>query len=140
MDHSKGLPPATTQNPWESVRDPSMVFYKDRWHLFASILKRKGGESGRVRIGYMSFAEWSQAQAQDWHLIELYRPGDYIDYHGAPQIFFFAPQKKRKQRAAIGRFMIHSFRKSGRYSSPPAAPVPRFAFCRSSRSAVLMAR
>lgn len=94
MDPSKGLPPATTQNPWETVRDPSMVFYNNRWHLFASILKRRGGESGRVRIGYMSFADWSQAQAQDWHLIELYNPGDYIDYHGAPQIFFFAPQKK----------------------------------------------
>jgi len=84
IDPSK-LPPASSSNPWGSVRDPSMVYYKSRWHLFASILKITGGESGRVRIGYMSFTDWSQAQAQDWHLIELYNPGDYIDYHGAPQ-------------------------------------------------------
>ena len=72
MDPSKGLPPATAQNPWESVRDPSMVFYNNRWHLFASILKRMGGESGRVRIGYMSFPDWSQAQAQDWRKSEIW--------------------------------------------------------------------
>jgi Glycosyl hydrolase family 62 len=93
IDPSK-LPPASSSNAWGSVRDPSMVYYKSRWHLFASILKITGGESGRVRIGYMSFTDWSQAQAQDWHLIELYNPGDYIDYHGAPQIFFFTPQNR----------------------------------------------
>lgn len=79
------LPPSP-EHPWIAVKDPSIVRFEDRWHLFATLRKDKEGE-GRIRIGYTSFGEWDQAQAAQWSVLELTN-----DYHGAPQIFFFEPE------------------------------------------------
>ena len=89
------LPPPPAGGDWSQVKDPSVVYYQNRWHLFCSILNPGGHDvSGRLRIGYMSFSNWKDAQSTAWHLLQLYRPGDFIGYHGAPQVFYFAPQKK----------------------------------------------
>ncbi len=89
------LPPPPAGGDWSQVKDPSVVYYQNRWHLFCSILNPGGHDiSGRLRIGYMSFSDWKDAQSTAWHLLELYRSGDFIGYHGAPQVFYFAPQKK----------------------------------------------
>ncbi len=85
--NAKTLPPSEN-HPWVAVKDPSIVRYQDRWHLFCSLRRQKSGQ-GRIRIGYLSFADWKDAAEAKWHLLEL-----SMDYHGAPQIFYFRPHKK----------------------------------------------
>ncbi|MCA9212437.1 MAG: hypothetical protein KDB27_05200 [Planctomycetales bacterium] len=84
---SERLPPSP-DHEWLAIKDPSVVRYQDRWHLFCSLRKNKEGD-GQIRIGYLSFVDWTQAQQANWRVLEL-TPG----YHGAPQIFYFEPQRK----------------------------------------------
>lgn len=83
----RGLP-RSPDNPWVAVKDPSIVRYEGRWHLFCSLRKQKGGQ-GRIRIGSLSFADWKEAPTAQWHLLKLSE-----DYHGAPQVFYFTPHQK----------------------------------------------
>lgn len=80
--------PASAEHPWIAVKDPSIVRYEGKWHLFCTLRKEKQGK-GRIRIGYLSFADWAEAKSADWSVLTL-----TDDYHGAPQIFYFAPQEK----------------------------------------------
>ena len=77
-----------SEQPWIAVKDPSVVRYGDKWHLFCTLRKQKSGD-GRIRIGYCNFAEWSVAADADWQVLDL-----TMGYHGAPQIFYFEPQEK----------------------------------------------
>ncbi|MFK7734777.1 MAG: non-reducing end alpha-L-arabinofuranosidase family hydrolase [Pirellulaceae bacterium] len=77
-----------SEQPWIAVKDPSVVRYGDKWHLFCTLRKQKSGQ-GRIRIGYCNFADWSAAAEADWQVLDL-----TMDYHGAPQIFYFEPQEK----------------------------------------------
>lgn len=80
--------PESPQHPWLAVKDPSIVRFQDRWHLFCTLRKNKTG-NGRIRIGYLSFADWSEAAEADWSVLDL-----TLGYHGAPQIFYFQPHQK----------------------------------------------
>lgn len=80
--------PASDEHPWIAVKDPSIVRHDDRWHLFCTLRKQKEGD-GRIRIGYLSFSDWSQAKDADWSVLNL-----TMEYHGAPQIFYFRPHRK----------------------------------------------
>lgn len=84
---SERLPPSP-EHEWLAVKDPSIVRYGDRWHLFCTLRKNKTGD-GRIRIGYLSFAEWDHAVGSDWSVLDL-----TMGYHGAPQIFFFEPHNR----------------------------------------------
>ncbi|MCC9643216.1 hypothetical protein LOC71_13105 [Rhodopirellula sp. JC740] len=77
-----------SEHPWVAVKDPSIVRYQDRWHLFCTLRNQSKGD-GRIRIGYCSFEDWPDAANADWRLLDL-----TMQYHGAPQIFYFEPQKK----------------------------------------------
>lgn len=77
-----------SKEEWIAVKDPSIVRHGDRWHLFCTLRKNKTG-SGRIRIGYVSFDDWKNATRSNWSVLEL-----TDGYHGAPQIFWFAPQEK----------------------------------------------
>lgn len=77
------LPPSA-DHPWVAIKDPSIMRFQSRWHLFCSLRRQKSGQ-GRIRIGYLSFADWKDAAKAKWHLLELSK-----DYHGAPQVFFLA--------------------------------------------------
>ena len=46
----KRLPPSA-EHPWVAVKDPSIVRYADRWHLFCTLRKQKEGE-GRIRLRF----------------------------------------------------------------------------------------
>ncbi len=85
--HSARLP-NSPDHPWIAVKDPSIVRYGGQWHLFCTLRKNKQGD-GRIRIGHLSFLRWEDADGADWSVLKL-TPG----YHGAPQIFWFAPQRK----------------------------------------------
>ena len=84
---AKRLPPSP-QHPWLAVKDPSVVRYAGKWHLFCTLRKDKKGD-GRIRIGYAAFSTWDQAKDAEWSVLNL-----TLGYHGAPQIFFFEPHKK----------------------------------------------
>lgn len=77
-----------SENPWVAVKDPSVVRFGDRWHLFCTVRRKQEGD-GRIHIGYMSFADWSDAKSSTWSILKL-----TMGYHGAPQIFFFEPHQK----------------------------------------------
>ena len=82
--------PAVAGHRWVSVKDPSVVRHDGRWHLFCTLRNIKEGKgNGQVRIGYLSFETWADAPSADWALLDL-----TTGYHGAPQVLYFAPQKK----------------------------------------------
>lgn len=76
------------EHPWIAVKDPSVVRYNNQWHLFCTLRRAKQGD-GRIRIGYTSFKDWGDARSADWRVLNL-----TMGYHGAPQIFYFKPQRK----------------------------------------------
>lgn len=77
-----------SEAPWIAVKDPSIVRFGGKWHLFCTLRKQKTGQ-GRIRIGYCSFSDWNQAKDSAWQVLDL-----TMDYHGAPQIFYFEPHEK----------------------------------------------
>jgi enterochelin esterase-like enzyme len=71
-----------------SVKDPSVVYYDDMWHVYATI----ANEQGQWSIAYFSFKDWLEASdAKPFYVDE--NPG-LRGYHCAPQVFYFRPHKK----------------------------------------------
>jgi hypothetical protein len=68
-----------------SVKDPTIVRYRDRWHLFTTIRSEKRSH----QIEYSSFENWGDAATAPRHLLN-FNPG----YFCAPQVFYFAPHAK----------------------------------------------
>jgi alpha-L-fucosidase len=80
--------PASDARGIVSVKDPSIVRYNDRWHIYATTASTNGAW-GMV---YMNFADWADAaNAKPYYLDE--NP-NLRGYHCAPQVFYFRPQKK----------------------------------------------
>lgn len=77
-----------SEHAWIAVKDPSVVRYDDKWHLFCTLRKQKTGP-GRIRIGYCNFSDWSDAAQADWQVLDL-----TLDYHGAPQVFYYEPDQQ----------------------------------------------
>lgn len=73
------------EDPCFSVKDPSVVYYGGRWHLFCTIRSAKRTH----QIEYLSFKDWAQANAAPRHVLTMH-PG----YFCAPQVFFFEPHRK----------------------------------------------
>lgn len=72
-------------DPCHAIKDPSVVRYKGRWHLFCSIRSRKRSH----QIEYLSFADWKDAHAARRHVLKL-----TDGYFCAPQVFYFSPHRK----------------------------------------------
>ncbi|MCP4785508.1 MAG: hypothetical protein GY878_18335 [Fuerstiella sp.] len=68
-----------------SVKDPTIVRHSGRWHLFSTIRSKKNTH----QIEYRAFADWGNADQAEPQLLDL--TGGYCC---APQVFYFAPQKK----------------------------------------------
>ena len=68
-----------------SVKDPSVVFYDGKYHIFATIR----GEKRSHQIEYISFTDWNETHKAKRHILTMH-PG----YFCAPQVFFFTPHKK----------------------------------------------
>ena len=82
------VPKSDAAHDLVAVKDPTIVRYNDRWHVYASSVGR-GGIYGMV---YLSFADWSEApQAPLYHMDKT---RGFKTYVAAPQLFFFAPEKK----------------------------------------------
>ena len=82
-------PPAVSplQRPREqiySVKDPTIVRYEDKWHLFCSIR----GKQRSHQIEYICFDDWTGVDKAERHILKL-----SDEYFCAPQVFYFAPHK-----------------------------------------------
>lgn len=72
-------------DPCYSMKDPTVVFFDGRWHLFCTIRSQKRTH----QIEYLSFADWKDADAAPRHLLSITN-----GYFCAPQVFWFTPHKK----------------------------------------------
>ena len=71
-----------------SIKDPSVVFFDGKWHVFVSTVDANGGYS----MAYITFPDWDHTA--DATLTYLDQTPTLRGYHAAPQVFFFAPQNK----------------------------------------------
>jgi endo-1,4-beta-xylanase len=68
------------------IKDPSVVYYNGRWHVFATTAK-----SGNWGLFYTNFTDWSTASSSEFFYLD--QSGIGTGYRAAPQVFYFAPQK-----------------------------------------------
>lgn len=72
-------------DPCFSVKDPTVVQYEGRWHVFCTIRSTVRSH----QIEYLSFDKWEKANSAPRHLLRC-REG----YFCAPQVFYFRPHKR----------------------------------------------
>ena len=72
-------------DPCYSVKDPSVVRFEGRWHLFCTIRSEKRSH----QIEYLSFADWKDANAAERHTLAI-----SDGYYCAPQVFWFEPHRR----------------------------------------------
>jgi endo-1,4-beta-xylanase len=82
------VPKSDSTHELVAIKDPTVVRFNDRWHVYASSVA-KGGVYGMV---YTSFAEWSDAPAAPLYYMDQTR--GFKTYVAAPQLFYFTPHKK----------------------------------------------
>jgi hypothetical protein len=72
-----------------AVKDPSAVLFNGRWVIYASDVDT----TGHYNMEYLNIAkDWSDAATATPYFMDN-TPG-FSGYHTAPQVFYFAPQKK----------------------------------------------
>jgi len=71
-----------------AVKDPTIVRFNDRWHVYASSVST----TGAYNLVYTSFADWTEAASAPLYYMDQ-TPG-FDTYVAAPQLFFFRPQSK----------------------------------------------
>jgi len=82
-------PQADADHPVVSVKDPTVVRYRDRWYVYATTANTAGNWS----LVHFNFTDWSKAAtAPQYHLDR--NPNFGSGYRAAPQLFYFAPQHK----------------------------------------------
>ena len=70
-----------------SIKDPSVVFYNNEWHVFATT-----ANTARVwSMVYLHFPDWSKAAAAQPYYIDQ-TPG--YGNKAAPEVFYFRPQNR----------------------------------------------
>ena len=69
----------------DGIKDPSVVYYHGRWHVFASV-----GNAAGYGLVYLSFTDWSRAGTATQYYLDQSPIG--AGYRAAPQVFYFAPQ------------------------------------------------
>lgn len=71
-----------------AIKDPTVVFFEDKWHIYATTANLDGEWS----LAYLSFESWDQAsQAPHYYMAQT--PG-FEDYLAAPHVFYFEPHEK----------------------------------------------
>jgi len=71
--------------PRISIKDPTIVWFEGRWHLFCTVRFA----SRHAEIEYLSFKDWREADRAPRQLLNL-----HDQYYCAPQVFFFRPHKR----------------------------------------------
>jgi hypothetical protein len=78
-------PEKRDSNPSRAQKDPTVVFYGGKWHVFMTVKL-----PGRSAIEYCSFKKWEEANRSQRTILKV----SSSDYYCAPQVFYFAPHKK----------------------------------------------
>ena len=78
-------PPSRQGDPCHSIKDPTVVRYQGRWHLFCTVR----GEKRSHRIEYLTFADWKDVAAAKRQFL-TFNDG----YFCAPQVFYYTPQRR----------------------------------------------
>jgi endo-1,4-beta-xylanase len=81
-------PISDAEHDLHAVKDPTIVQFGDRFHVYASSVSSEGAYS----MIYTSFADFSEASSAPVYYMDQ-TPG-FEGYTAAPQIFFFTPQNK----------------------------------------------
>ncbi len=68
------------------IKDPSVVYYNGKYHVFASTAQSSG-----YNLVYTSFTDWSQAGSAPFTYLDQTPIG--AGYRAAPQVFYFAPRR-----------------------------------------------
>jgi hypothetical protein len=76
-----------------SIKDPTVVRFEDRWHIYATTATRADdeGESASWSLVYLNFTDWAQAGSAEQVYIDVNE--ELQGYHAAPQLFYFTPQE-----------------------------------------------
>ena len=72
-------------NPSRAQKDPTVVFYGGKWHVFMTVKL-----PGKSAIEHCSFDEWENADKSVRTILAI----SDSDYYCAPQVFYFRPHKK----------------------------------------------
>jgi endo-1,4-beta-xylanase len=72
-----------------SVKDPSVVRHRNSWVVYGTTANTAGNWS----LFYTSFRDWSQAGSAPLYYLDS-NPNIGTGYRAAPQLFYFAPQRK----------------------------------------------
>ena len=78
-------PEKREQDQSVAQKDPSLVFFEGKWHVFMTIKLQD-----RTAMEYCSFDRWENADAAPRTILKLAKS----KYYCAPQVFYFTPQKK----------------------------------------------
>ena len=79
------VPDAT--HPIIAVKDPSVVFFNNLWHVYATTTDGSGWS-----LQYINFSTWQQAASATPYYVDA-NPG-LVGYHAAPEVFFFRPKNQ----------------------------------------------
>ena len=71
-----------------SVKDPTIVRYNNKWHIYATTANTRGNWS----MVYLSFEDWLDAADAKPYYID--NNPNLRGYHCAPHVFYFHPHKK----------------------------------------------
>jgi endo-1,4-beta-xylanase len=81
--------PKDEKRPVVSIKDPTIVKYKGRYHMFATVARPKDG----WQMVYMNFKDWKEAATATPYYLDELNPS-FKGYRCAPQVFWFEPEKQ----------------------------------------------
>ena len=74
-------------HPIIAVKDPSVVFFNNLWHVYATTTDGSGWN-----MQYINFPTWQQAASATPYYMD--QTAGFPGYRAAPEVFFFRPQNK----------------------------------------------
>lgn len=109
-----------------SVKDPSIVNFEGRWHLFCTIRSQKRSH----QIEYLNFRDWSEANGAKRHILQITN-----NYFCAPQVFYFTPHRKwyliyQASEETRKPSLQPAFSTSDKIDDPASWTKPRFLYDR----------
>ncbi|KUI98248.1 non-reducing end alpha-L-arabinofuranosidase family hydrolase [Vibrio sp. MEBiC08052] len=78
---------APQRSNWASIKDPTIVKYNNKYHVFATVFDTARNSWGGV---YLNFSDWRQAGSANQVDMSTTRAGNTV----APQVFYFEPEKR----------------------------------------------
>lgn len=73
-----------------SIKDPTVVFFNGRWHIYATTANTAENWS----LVYLNFTDWDEAAYASQHYLDTTPAPALSGYKAAPQLFYFHPQDK----------------------------------------------